>query len=313
LWGELQEMLTKFPSPLRGELKEMLTKFPSPLWGELWEMLTKFPSPLVGRIAGDVDQISLPPCGEGQGGGFMKALILAAGYGTRLASIIKDTPKPLITVGHRPMIDYVVDMLQGIKSLSEIVVVSNNKFTSQFQKWAGTLAGIPVRVVNDGTNTPEERLGSVGDIRFVWQKEPSSDDWLIIGGDNLFDGDVSRFMDFAISKSPAISVGVYDIKDIEAATKFGVLAIDANQKVISFQEKPKNPASSLITMCLYYFPKQTLAFLGEYLKESKAVDAAGSYIKWLSEEKNVYGFQFSGKWYDIGSIESLEEARAHFK
>jgi len=120
-------------------------------------------------------------------------------------------------------------------------------------------------------------------------------------------------VDFAVSKSPAMSIGVYDIKDIAAATQFGVLAIDAHQKVIGFQEKPKNPASSLIAMCLYYFPKQTLGYLGEYLSESKAVDAAGSYIKWLSEKKNVYGFQFSGKWYDIGSVESLEEARVHFK
>jgi glucose-1-phosphate thymidylyltransferase len=243
----------------------------------------------------------------------MKALILAAGYGTRLASVIKNTPKPLITVGDRPLIDYVVDKLLVIKILREIVVVSNNKFTPHFQKWANdTGRKIPIRVVNDGTNTPEERLGSVGDIRFVWQKEASLDDWLIIGGDNLLDGDLFHFMDFAVTKSPAISVGVYDIHDIQAATKFGVLAIDANQKVISFQEKPKNPASSLITMCLYYFPKQTLAYLEEYLNVSKAVDAAGSYIKWLSEEKNVYGFQFSGKWYDIVSLEYLDEARAHF-
>jgi glucose-1-phosphate thymidylyltransferase len=245
----------------------------------------------------------------------MKALILAAGYGTRLASVIKDTPKPLIPVGERPLIDYVVDSLQHLGSLTEIVVVSNNKFTPRFQQWAASWSTgkCPVRIVNDGTNTPEERLGSVGDIRFVWQKEGSLDDWLIIGGDNLFDGDLSQFMDFAISKSPAVTIGVYDINDIQAAAKFGVLAVNAERKVTSFQEKPPQPVSSLITMCLYYFPKGTLAYLDEYLSESTAVDAAGSYIKWLSEKKNVYGFQFSGKWYDIGSVESLNDARNHFK
>jgi glucose-1-phosphate thymidylyltransferase len=242
----------------------------------------------------------------------MKALILAAGYGTRLASVIKDIPKPLIPVGNRPLIDYVVDKLADIKSLSEIVVVSNNKFTPHFQKWAASRSGLKIRIVNDTTNTPEERLGSVGDIRFVWQKESSLQDWLIIGGDNLFDGNLSHFMDSAISKSPAMSIGVYDVKETQAATKFGVVAVDANQKIISFQEKPKNPATSLIAMCLYYFPKQTLGYLKEYLSESKAVDAAGSYIQWLTEKKNVYGFQFSEKWYDIGSVESLNDARNHF-
>ena len=242
----------------------------------------------------------------------MKALILAAGYGTRLASVIKDTPKPLIPVGKKPLIDYVVDKLANIKFLDEIVVVSNNKFTPQFQQWATTRSGLPIRVVNDGTNTPEERLGSVGAIRFVWEKEPSLQDWLIVGGDNLFDGDLIRFVDAAFSKSPAITIGAYDIHDIKAATKFGIVAVDANDKVLSFQEKPENPLSTLTSMCLYYFPKQTLGFMAEYLSKSKAVDAAGSYIKWLSENKSVYSFQFSGKWYDIGSIESLEEARAHF-
>jgi glucose-1-phosphate thymidylyltransferase len=243
----------------------------------------------------------------------MKALILAAGYGTRLASVIKDTPKPLIPVGDRPLVDYVVDKLQNIKTLTEIVVVSNNKFTPHFQEWGASRRGkLPIRVVNDGTNTPEERLGSVGDIRFVWQKEGSLDDWLIIGGDNLLDGDLSHFMDFAVSKSPAVTIGVYDIKDVQAATKFGVVAVDADKKAIAFQEKPQVPASTLISMCLYYFPRSALVFLEEYLSESKAVDAAGSFIKWLTEKKNVYGFQFSGKWYDIGSVESLEEARAHF-
>ena len=244
----------------------------------------------------------------------MKALILAAGYGTRLASVIKDTPKPLIPVGHRPLVDYVVDRLLGIKSLEEVVVVSNNKFIPHFIKWSSSHDGkLPFRVVNDGTNTPEERLGSVGDIRYVWQREAAPEDWLVIGGDNLFDGDLAPFVDFAVSKGPAVTIGVFDIKDIPAASKFGVLGLDKTQKVISFQEKPKTPVSSLITMCLYYFPKESLGLLEEYLKQSKAVDAAGSYIQWLSEKKTVYGFQFSGKWYDIGSIESLEEARSHFK
>ena len=91
------------------------------------------------------------------------------------------------------------------------------------------------------------------------------------------------------------------------------MGVDQNKRVTCFQEKPKEPVSSLVAMCVYYFPKETLVYLDEYLSVSKAVDAAGSYIQWLSEKKNVYGFQFSGKWYDIGSIESLEEARAHYK
>ena len=149
-------------------------------------------------------------------------------------------------------------------------------------------------------------------MNYVWSKEKLADDWLIIGGDNLFDQGLDAFMSFAVSKAPSVTIGLYDIGDIKAAVKFGVCSLDKNGKVTSFQEKPEHPATSKIAMCLYYFPKETLGYIEEYRKESNTLDAAGSYIKWLSEKKNVYGFQFSGKWYDIGSIESLEEARAHF-
>ena len=243
----------------------------------------------------------------------MKVLILAAGYGTRLAAVIKDTPKPLIPINGRPMIDYIVDKLVGVQGLSEVVVVTNNKFCGHFERWGATRKDVKVRVVKDGTNTPEERLGSVGDIQFVWQREASPDDWLIVGGDNLFDQNLGDFMRFALQKSPAVTIGIYDIHDVAAASKFGVVAVDQSQKVVSFQEKPKNPLSSLITMCLYYFPRTTLGYLKEYLSTSTATDAAGSYIQWLSENKNVYGFNFQGKWYDIGSIESLNEAQKYFK
>lgn len=243
----------------------------------------------------------------------MKALILAAGYGTRLAAIAKDTPKPLLQVAGKGLIDHTVNKLKTAPGLTEIVVVTNNKFDGVFTQWAKTHTDVKIRIVNDGTNTPEERLGSVGDINFVWKNEAQLDDWLIIGGDNLFDQDLGRFMAMARAKTPAVTIGLYDIKVVADAVKFGVSAVDESDRVTSFEEKPKEPKSSLITMCLYYFPKETLSYIGEYAKESKALDAAGSYIQWLVQKKTVYGFQFSGKWYDIGSVESLKEAQAHFQ
>ncbi len=250
----------------------------------------------------------------------MKAMILAAGYGTRLADVIKDTPKPLILINGKPLIEYIILNLQSIPSLTEMVVITNNRFFALFQEWAQTPAcwqaghrDLKIRVVNDGTHTPEERLGSVGDIHFVWKSEQQLHDWLIIGGDNLFDQNLADFMRFALKHAPAVTIGAYDIHDRKAAVKFGVIALDANGKVISFEEKPAKPKSSLITMCLYYFPKSTLGYLSEYLGQSQALDAAGSYIQWLSQKKNVYGFQFNGKWYDIGSIEALNEAQEYFK
>lgn len=245
----------------------------------------------------------------------MKILILAAGYGTRLAAIAQDTPKPLLPINGKPMIDFIIEELSQISGINEYVVVTNNKFFGHFQQWQqgqGKLSSV-IRIVNDGTNSNEDRLGSVGDMRFVWDREKDQDDWLVVGGDNLFDFDLTSFIAMARAKTPAVTVGVYDIKDISKAHMFGIIALDKNGKVVSFEEKPAQPKSTLVTMCFYYFPKQTVGYIGQFFKESSSSDAAGSYIKWLSENKEVYGFQFQGTWYDIGSVESYYEAQKQFR
>jgi len=245
----------------------------------------------------------------------MKILILAAGYGTRLYKISKDTPKPLLTVGQRPLIDHLLDKVNHMKNLKELIVVTNNKFEKNFIEWSKQVKGFPapITVVNDGTNTPEERLGSIGDMAYVLDHHPVDDDLLVMGGDNLFDYRLDQYLVFAGQKAPHVSIGLYDIGRIEEASKFGVVEVDGQGKVVSFEEKPEKPKSSLVAMCFYYFPRASLPLIGKYLAVNHKADKAGDYIRWLTEESTVYGFKFEGKWYDIGSVESYYEAQEKFK
>jgi glucose-1-phosphate thymidylyltransferase len=245
----------------------------------------------------------------------MRVLILAAGYGTRLYAITKTTPKALLDINGNPLIYYILEKLVGVKGVSGVTVVTNNKFFEQFKEWAQGLKNfpLPVDVVNDGTLTPEDRLGSIGDIDFVIRHKKLDEDLLVVGGDNLFDESIDDLVQFARQKSPGVTIGVYDIHTVAEATKFGVVALDREHKVVSFEEKPDSPKSSLISMCVYFFPKQTLSLVGQYLKEFKRGDKAGEYIQWLKERHHVYGFQFLGKWYDIGSVESYQEAQKKFR
>ena len=245
----------------------------------------------------------------------MKVLILAAGYGTRLYALVKDMPKVLLEINEKPLIDHLLDKLGGLKGLNEIIVVTNAKFYEIFQAWANRKQkkAIPISVINDGTTSPEDRLGSIGDVRFVLKKLNLNEDLLVVGGDNLFDYRLEDYHAFAIGKSPRVTIGLYDIKDKSKASQFGVVGLDSLDKIISFDEKPKAPKSSLIAMCLYYMPKDSIHFIEDYIRETKNTDAAGSYISWLSRQEDVFGFKFEGKWYDIGSVESYKAAQADFK
>jgi glucose-1-phosphate thymidylyltransferase len=245
----------------------------------------------------------------------MKALILAAGYATRLYPLTKEFPKPLLKVGRRPIIAYIIDKLKAIEGVDEIIVVTNSKFISQFRKWS---RGLKIRkrlsLVDDLTKSLLDRRGAIGDVNFVINKKRIRDDLVVIGGDNLFDGRLDGFLSFAHRLKTNPVIGAYNIKDIREAKKYGVIKLSASNKVIDFKEKPQNPNSALVAMCLYYFPKERLRLIKEYLKnKADKRDATGFYIDWLRKKVPVYGFVFEGLWYDIGSYKFYHQARETFK
>ncbi len=244
----------------------------------------------------------------------MIALILAAGYGTRLYPLTKDTPKPLLPIQGRPLVDYLLDKLASSSELKSIYLVTNDKFAGHFERWAMSHKNFkaPVNIVNDGTTTNENRLGSMGDIKFVLNKIGRKDDLLVLGGDNLFDENLGGFLKMAQTKKPRVTVGVFDIKNKEEAKIYGVLELDNQKRIKSFEEKPAQPKSSLIGMCLYYLTHESLGRVEQYLNESKKSDTSGDYIKWLYQREEVYAFTFHGRWYDIGSLEAYDEAQKEF-
>ena len=245
----------------------------------------------------------------------MTILILAGGYGTRLAELGKNTPKALLKIQNRYLVDYILEKIKPLKDVKRVILVTNNRFYGIFRQWAKEYCpgyAAPISIVNDGTNTPEDRLGSIGDIDFVIRQENLQDDLLVIGGDNLFGSPLEEYIQFARKKAPAVTIGLYDIRSLEEARRFGVVDIDARNRINAFEEKPAKPRSTLIGMCLYYLPKESLGFIANYLLESGKSDTAGDYIRWLCRKSDVYGFKFQGKWYDIGNVESYREAQSDF-
>lgn len=247
----------------------------------------------------------------------MKALILAAGYATRLYPLTKEHPKALLKVKGKPIIDYIIKKIAAVEGVDEIIVVTNRKFILQFKDWLRRKKIAPGRItlVDDLTKDNATRRGAIGDINFVIRKKKIKDDLIVIGGDNLFDGTLHGFLRLAAGHPGYPVIGAYDIKDIKEAQRYGLVKLDRDGKVTDFQEKPKQPKSTLAAMCLYYFPASRLCLVKEYLNKRKAIhksDATGLYIDWLRKRLAVYAFVFGGLWYDIGDKKFYSEARKKF-
>jgi glucose-1-phosphate thymidylyltransferase len=244
----------------------------------------------------------------------MKALILAAGYAVRLYPLTRRYPKPLLPINRKPIINYILDKLNVIDTIDEIIIVTNSKFILQFKKWSEKVKSKkPLSLIDDLTSSNLDRRGAIGDLYFVIEQKRLRDDLLVVGGDNLFDRDLKGFLDFSRSRNPNPVIGVYDIKTPKRTNRYGVVKLNNNNRIIDFKEKPKVFFSTLVAMCLYYFPKDKLRLVREYMSiKGNRRDATGFYINWLRKRASVYGFVFDCRWFDIGDRGFYRKAQESF-
>jgi len=227
----------------------------------------------------------------------VKALILAAGYATRLSPLTDNFPKGLLPVGGRPIVDWIVDNVRAA-GVEDISLITNARFAAQFEDWADG-----VRIVDDGTDSNENRLGAIGDLRFA----ALDDDALVIAGDNLFDYSLADLIAFWREKGGS-AVAVHDVGDRELAKKYGIVDVAEDDRIVSFVEKPDDPPSTLAATATYLYARPHLGLIEAYLAEGNNPDQPGNLVAWLHRREPVYAYRFAGGWYDIGDHEQLLEA-----
>jgi glucose-1-phosphate thymidylyltransferase len=245
----------------------------------------------------------------------MKVIILAAGYATRLYPLTLTQPKPLLPVAGKPMIEYVLDNLAPIGGIDHIYVVTNAKFAGHFQRWSvdyrADKANLNITIVNDRSTDDTNKLGAIGDIHFVLQNQNVTDDIIVVAGDNLFSDKLPDFGRYCREKNAPV-LAVYDVGDLEQIKKYNSINLDHSGRITFFEEKSKNPTSTLTGIALYYYPKSTLPLIKQYIAEGNNADQPGRLIQWLYPRLPVYTWKVPGLWYDIGSKETLEEANRIF-
>lgn len=240
----------------------------------------------------------------------MQILILAAGYATRLYPLTLDTPKPLLPVAGKPMLEHVLDNLAPIPDIEEVFVVTNQKFVRHFEDWAKDYrkrgAAFDFKIINDGSTSDEDKLGAIGDIHFVTQREKVGD-LLVVAGDNLFSDSLEEFGTFCRETDEAV-LALYDVGDLEAIKKYCNIGVDAEGRITEFEEKPEQPQSTMTGIALYYYPERVVQLLDTYIAEGNNPDQPGRFVQWLYTRQSVYTWEVPGLWFDIGSKETLEEA-----
>ena len=245
----------------------------------------------------------------------MKLIILAAGYATRPYPLTLNQPKPLLPVAGKPMLEWVMDNVSTIDAIDHAYVVTNAKFVSHFETWAAGYSRRNLKfgftIVNDGSTDDSNKLGAIGDMHLVMTKHGIDEDVIVVGGDNLFSDDLKEFGDYCLTRNAPVT-GVYDVGNLEAIKKYNAIDVDEDGRILFFEEKPANPKSTLTGIALYYYPQSTLALIHQYIAEGNNPDQPGRLVQWLYQRVPFYTWRVPGLWFDVGSIETLEEANRVF-
>jgi glucose-1-phosphate thymidylyltransferase len=241
----------------------------------------------------------------------MKAIVLAAGYGTRLRPLTDTLPKELLHVGGRPIIDRILDRVADVAAVDEVHVVTNASKIDAFEAWA---AGRDVTLHDDLTTSNDDRLGAIGDVRFVVERAGlGDDDLLVVAGDNLFEFSLAEYVAFWREKGQGSAIAVHELADPSLASLYGVVELDPDDRIVGLEEKPERPRSALVSTATYLFSREHVAALGGYLDAGHPADPPGRFIEWLVEREPVYGFRFSEEWLDIGDHTQLLEADNRYR
>lgn len=241
----------------------------------------------------------------------MKCLILAAGYATRLYPLTENFPKPLLKVGDKAILDWLLDDIHTVGLVDQYIVISNHKFAPHFEAWAEGHR-LPITVADDGTSSNETRLGAVCDIQFAIEQMRLQDDLLILAGDNVLDFSLTHFLRYAQEKNTSCLMRYWEA-DAKRLQKSGVCQIDAQEVVLSLEEKPAQPKSNWCTPPFYFYKAADAARIREAIADGCGTDAPGSLAAWMCRHTILHSMQMPGSRYDIGSLESYQAVQQTYR
>jgi len=237
----------------------------------------------------------------------MKAIILAAGYATRMYPLTENASKALLPLRGKLMINHIIQQINNLPEVDKIYVVTNSKFYLDFCEWAKNApANAKVEVLDDGTTSNQDRRGAVGDVQFTIAQKSINDELFVVAGDNYFTYDLREQLE-VFRKTGCDTLTAMELKDIEKLKAFAVALLDENGKVMDLEEKPQNPKSNTAIFAAYFFRKATVPLFEKYLSEGNSPDNIGAFPAWLYKTQDIYAYKMNGECYDVGTLEMYEQ------
>jgi glucose-1-phosphate thymidylyltransferase len=243
----------------------------------------------------------------------MIAVILCAGFATRMYPLTENLPKPLLTVADRPVIDYLMDQMADLPQVQAIHIVSNAKFFGHFLNWqsslaaGGTVDATTVRVHNDGATANENRLGAAADLQLVLKTITRPSKVLVSAGDNIYRFSIKPLWEKFLQSDHHHVVALPET-DGQKLKRTGVLELGKNDRILRLHEKPQSPPSTWTCPPLYFFQASVGPQLDSFLKTSEDCDAPGHFIDYLCRREPVHAFRLHSTRLDIGSIDTYQQA-----
>ena len=244
----------------------------------------------------------------------MNAVLLAAGYGTRVRALFPDTPKALIEIGGRPILAHLLDNLARSGLVATVTIITNERYHSALQRYLESQPPcLTTRLLSDGTSTEEQRLGALGDLQFALDRLGCREDLLVAATDKLLGFELAAPLQFARQREAPVNVCVQAPSRNHLAGKHGCVLLDSAGRIIDFEEKPRRPKSRLASLAIYVLPATAQPLVREYLQQGGNPDAPGYFLGWLTRRTAVYGYVADGPSYDVGTPAAYAAAQHAYR
>ena len=233
----------------------------------------------------------------------MKGIVLAAGAGTRLYPASQPISKILLPIYDKPMIYYPLStlMLAGIR---DIMIITNEADYDNFTKLLGDGSQYGINISYEIQYVQK----GIADAFIIAEDFIGGDTSALILGDNIFHGHgFSTIMRDALSRNQGATVFGYTVKDPE---RFGVVEFDKNRKVLSLEEKPKNPKSNYAVVGLYFYDQHVCEY-AKQLEPSARGELEITDLNKMYLEKGLLNVEILGRgftWLDTGTHDSMLQA-----